>query len=437
MTLTNRILLGMILGMAVGIVFNLIIVIDPDTQQPVTPWGLWLHTAVINGFFDAIGQIFIKSLKLLVVPLVFVSLVCGSAALGGHSRMGAMAAKTVVLYMLTTALAIALAILVAFLVRPGDGVDLALAVGFTAIEAPGLKETFINIFPENPIQAMADGNMLQVIVFSLLLGIAISRSESGAAQNLQAFFNDLNTVVIKMVLLLMHIAPYGVFCLLVKLFSSLGWDAIIDLTKYFLTVLVVLFLHGLGVYGILLKLLSGLNPIIFFRKMWSVMVFAFSTASSNATLPITLRTVENDLGVDNKVASFSVPLGATINMDGTAIMQGVATVFIAQAYNIDIGLSGYLLVILTATLASIGTAGVPGVGLVTLAMVLQQVGLPLEGIALIVGVDRLLDMVRTAVNVTGDAMVSTVVAKSEGLLHRECYENLEKTLTESAPRHDG
>lgn len=430
MTLTNRILLGMILGVITGILFNLIIAIDPETGLPTTAWGNWINTVLINGFLDAIGQIFIKSLTLLVVPLVFVSLVCGSAALGGHSRMGAMAFKTVSLYLLTTAMAIALAILVAALIRPGDGVGLSTEASFTAIEPPGLKETFVNIFPSNPIQAMAEGNMLQVIVFSLLLGIAISRSESTVSQNLQTFFNDLNTVVIKMVLLLMYIAPFGVFCLLVKLFSSLGIDALADLALYFFTVLLVLLLHGIGVYGALLKMLSGLNPLMFFRKMWSVMVFGFSTASSNATLPVTLRTVEHDLGVDNKVASFSVPLGATINMDGTAIMQGVATVFIAQVYNIDIGLTGYLMVILTATLASIGTAGVPGVGLVTLAMVLNQVGLPLEGIALIIGVDRLLDMTRTAVNITGDAMVSVVVAKSENLLSRETYESPTKTLVD-------
>lgn len=430
MTLTNRILLGMILGVIAGILLNLIITVDPDTGQPATTWGAWINTVLVNGFMDAVGQIFIKSLTLLVVPLVFVSLVCGSAALGGHSRMGTMALKTVSLYLLTTALAIALAILVASLIRPGDGVDLVATATFNAIEAPSLKETLVNIIPSNPIQAMAEGNMLQVIVFSLLLGIALSRTESPISQNLQTFFNDLNTVVIKMVLLLMYIAPYGVFCLLVKLFSSLGINALADLALYFFTVLLVLLLHGLGVYGALLKVLSGLNPVMFFRKMWSVMVFGFSTASSNATLPVTLRTVEHDLGVDNKVASFSVPLGATINMDGTAIMQGVATVFIAQVYNIDIGLTGYLMVILTATLASIGTAGVPGVGLVTLAMVLNQVGLPLEGIALIIGVDRLLDMTRTAVNITGDAMVSVVVAKSENLLSRETYESPTKTLVD-------
>ena len=422
MTLTNRILLGMILGIVVGVAFNLLLGVDETHPQPSSAIGQWLQAYLVDGLFDAIGQIFIKSLKLLVVPLVFVSLVCGSAALGGHSRMGAMAFKTVGLYLVTTALAITIALTVGTLVNPGEGVELSAAASVDLSTVPSIKDTFINIFPSNPVQAMAEGNMLQVIVFSLLLGVAISRSDSATAKNMEAFFNDLNTLMIKMVLLLMHIAPYGVFCLLVKLFSSLGLGVILDLAEYFFTVLFVLFLHGLVSYGVLLKSLSGLNPVIFFRKMWSVMVFGFSTASSSATLPVTMRTVEYDLGVDNRIASFSIPLGATINMDGTAIMQGVATVFIAQAYGIDIGLGGYLMVILTATLASIGTAGVPGVGLVTLAMVLQQVGLPVEGIALIVGVDRLLDMIRTAVNITGDAMVSTVVAKSEGMLDRERFD---------------
>jgi Na+/H+-dicarboxylate symporter len=301
---------------------------------------------------------------------------------------------------------------------------MAVAATYVAPEAPSIKETLVKIFPSNPIQAMADGNMLQVIVFSILFGVAISRTTGATGKTMADFFNHLNSVVISMVMLLMQLAPYGVFCLLVKLFSSMGVSAILDLAKYFFTVLFVLLLHGMGVYGFLLKVFSGLSPIIFYKKMWKVMVFGFSTASSNATLPITLRTVEHDLGVDNKVASFSIPLGATINMDGTAIMQGVATVFIAQAFNIEIGLMGYLMVILTATLASIGTAGVPGVGLVTLAMVLQSVGLPVEGIALIIGVDRFLDMVRTAVNITGDAAVSVIVGQSENMLDRARYENM-------------
>ena len=424
MNLTKRILLAMVLGISIGVLINLV---APSKEH-------FLHTWFAQGLFDAVGQVFIASLTLLVVPLVFVSLVCGSAALGGHSRMGPMAIKTLGLYLTTTAVAITLALAIGQLVGPGHGIDMPGEVeAFSVQEKPSLKETLVGIFPSNPIAAMAEGNMLQIIVFALLLGVAISRSEARTSQYLQAFFGHLNTAILKLVMMLMHLAPYGVFCLLAKLFADLGWGAIGDLALYFCTLLFVLLLHGLGVYSLLLKTLTGLSPKIFLRKMWSVMVFGFSTASSNATLPITLRTVEKDLGVDNRVASFTIPLGATINMDGTAIMQGVATAFIAQVYGIDIGIAGYLMVVLTATLASVGTAGVPGVGMITLAMVLTQAGLPVEGVALIIGVDRLLDMVRTAVNITGDAMVSTVVANSEGLLDRDRFQ---QALTEddTAPR---
>jgi Na+/H+-dicarboxylate symporter len=424
MTLTNKILLGMVLGVLVGIALNLALGLDETHAAATTATGQWIQVFVVNGLLDTIGQIFVASLKLLVVPLVFVSLVCGAASLGGHNRMGALATKTVVLYLFTTAVAIALAMGVATLVQPGAAVDMALASTYAAPPAPSIKETLIDIFPSNPVQAMAEGNMLQVIVFSILFGIAISRTGGEIGSNMRTFFEHLNEVVLKMMMLLMQLAPYGVFCLLAKLFASIGFTAIIDLAKYFFTVLFVLLLHGFVVYGTMLKALTGLNPIIFFKKMWKVAVFAFSTASSNATLPVTMRTVEHDLGVDNKISSFSVPLGATINMDGTAIMQGVATIFIAQVYNIDIGAAGYLMVILTATLASIGTAGVPSVGLIMLAMVLQSVGLPVEGIALIIGVDRLLDMVRTAVNVTGDAVVSVIVGNSEKMLDKTRYEDM-------------
>ncbi len=416
MTLTHRILLAMVLGIGIGIVFNLAL----SLPLRGTAAAHWLDLLLIDGLLDIVGQIFVRSLQLLVIPLVFVSLVCGSAALGNHARMGNLALKTVAMYLLTTALAITLALSAALLVKPGSSIELDTELTYEAAEAPPLKDTIIGIFPRNPVEAMAEGNMLQVIVFALLFGIALSRS-GDTTRSILDFFNGLNAVVMKMVLLLMQLAPFGVFCLLVKLFASIGFEGMRALATYFFTVLAVLLLHGLGVYSLLLKLLTRLNPVIFLRKLGPVMAFGFSTASSNATIPITLRTVEHELGTDNKVASFSVPLGATINMDGTAIMQGVATVFIAQAYGLDIGLTGYLLVVLTATLASVGTAGVPGVGLITLAMVLQQVGLPVEGIALIIGIDRLLDMVRTAVNVTGDAMVTTVVANSENLLDREQF----------------
>ncbi|UTF58804.1 dicarboxylate/amino acid:cation symporter [Gilvimarinus sp. DA14] len=410
MSLTKRILLAMVLGIALGLVLNLF-------HAP----GGWLDRYIVEGLFDIVGTVFVNSLKLLVVPLVFVSLVCGTASLGAQSRMGPMAAKTVGLYVLTTAVAITLAIAVASLVGPGKGLGLTSSGAADADFSLSLKDTIINIFPSNPVQAMADGVMLQVIVFAVLFGIAISRSgEKG--KPIASFFNNLNEVVMQMILMLVQLAPYGVFCLLAKLFASMGFEVFEDLLFYFFTVIGVLLLQCFLVYPTLLKTLAGLNPLVFFRKMYPVQVFAFSTASSNATLPYTLSTVEKKLGVDNKVASFTLPLGATINMDGTSIMQGVATVFIAQAYGVDVGITGYLMVVLTATLASIGTAGVPGVGMVTLTMVLQQAGLPIEeGIALIIGVDRLLDMLRTSVNVTGDATVTAVVAKSEGLLEPATY----------------
>jgi len=424
MSLTKRILIAMAAGLGVGILLN---VVMQQGLLDATVTG-WLDEFIVLGVFDAVGRIFVASLKLLVVPLVFVSLVCGASSLGGNSRMGAMAAKTLALYVMTTAIAISIALLLGNLVRPGDGIGLGEASSFAAKSAPSLKDVIVNIFPSNPIQAMAEGNMLQVIVFSLLMGIAIAQS-GDSGHRVKAWFEDMNDIVMKMVGILMELAPYGVFCLLAKLFAGLGAGAILDLSMYFSTVVLALLLHCFGVYGLILKTLTRIDPLAFFRHLRPLMMFAFSTSSSNATLPITLRTAEDKLGVDNRVASFTVPLGATINMDGTAIMQGVATAFIAQAYQVDIGLSGYLMVVLTATLASVGTAGVPGVGLITLAMVLQQVNLPVEGIALIIGVDRLLDMMRTAVNVSGDSMVTLTVAKSEGLWD-------EATFNETPPQAD-
>ena len=267
---------------------------------------------------------------------------------------------------------------------------------------------------------MANGNMLQVIVFALLFGVAMALSGK-AGKRVATVFEDLNTVILKLVTLLMNIAPYGVFFLMAKLFTTIDFKLIKSLALYFGIVMLALFIHGLVNYSILLKVLTGLNPITFLKKMKNACLFAFSTSSSSATMPITLETATKKLGAQNSVASFTVPLGATINMDGTAIMQGVATVFIAQVFSVDLTISDYLMVILTATLASVGTAGVPGVGLIMLAMVLNQVGLPVEGIAIIIGVDRLLDMTRTAVNVTGDCMVTCVVAKSEGQFDEKVF----------------
>ncbi len=417
-SLTARIVIGMVAGLALGVSLNMLRTHGLDPQGWV---GRALQSFLIDGLFYVVGAVFMASLKLLVVPLVFVSLVCGAASLDDLSRLGRIGGKTLALYLGTTAIAISVALSAAALVRPGDGLDLPTDLEFAPRVAPGWTETLVNIFPSNPIQAMAEGNMLQIIVFALLFGFAMSLS-GDPGRRLLAVFEDLNKVVLRLVTVLMEIAPYGVFCLLARIFADQGLGAIAQLASYFSVVLAVLLFHGLVVYPVLLKIFSGLNPRVFLRKMRAPISFAFSTASSNATLPVTLETAEDRLGVDNRVASFTIPLGATINMDGTAIMQGVATVFIAQAYGLDLGPVQYLGVVLTATLASVGTAGVPGVGLIMLALVLRQANLPVEGIALIIGVDRLLDMVRTAVNITGDAAVTCIVAQSEGQLDAEAFQ---------------
>lgn len=408
MTLTNRILLAMVAGIATGSLLNFLL------HAPGVGEGFKaaIDVYLVNGVFDVLGRIFVASLKLLVVPLVLVSLICGASSLGDSARMGPIAIKTLALYLMTTAIAISLALFFAVLVSPGSGVEMVGISSFEPREAPALTDVLVDIFPSNPVQAMAEGKMLQIIVFALLFGYAISHAgEPG--RRLASFFRDLDAVIMKMVEILMSLAPYGVYALLSKLFANLGISAILDLAAYVFTVIGVLLLHALGVYSLLLKSLARVSPAMMLRKMRPIWAFAFSTASSGATLPITLRTVEKRMGVHNSVAGFTVPLGATINMDGTAIMQGVATVFIAQVYGVDLSMGDFITVILTATLASIGTAAVPGVGLITLALVLEQAGLPVEGIALIIGVDRLLDMVRTAVNVTGDATVAVLVGKSE------------------------
>jgi Na+/H+-dicarboxylate symporter len=407
-SLTARIVIGMVAGLAVGLVLNAI------------GASGFIADFVVGGVFHVVGAIFLASLKLLVVPLVFVSLVCGTAALEDVTKLGRIGGKTLGLYLTTTAVAISLAVTAALVLQPGAGFQLSSDTVFTAQPAPSLVDTLIGLFPSNPVQAMADGNMLQIIVFSGLFGLALTMA-GAPGERVLSLFRDLNEVVMRLVMVLMEFAPYGVFCLIAKVFALQGLGAIGPLALYFSVVLAVLLLHAALTYSVLLRGLAGLSPLRFFQKMRAPLALAFSTASSNATLPVTLETVEHRLGVKNSIASFTVPLGATINMDGTAIMQGVATVFIAQAYGIEIGTAGYLMVVVTATLASVGTAGVPGVGLVMLAMVLRQVNLPVEGIGLIIGVDRLLDMVRTAVNITGDAAVSCVVARSEGQFSDEVF----------------
>lgn len=409
-------------GFVVGLLLQLLFDDSGDFQFSIFGMTLSTYDIFVEGIFSTLGQIFIDSLKMLVVPLVFVSLVCGTSALSDPSKLGRLGIKSVGLYIVTTAIAITLAMSMALLVSPGEGLSLSTDTTYQAKEAPSLGDVIINMVPSNPVNSLAQGNMLQIIVFAVLFGVAMAMTGE-AGKRLSAVFEDLNTVVMRLVTIIMNLAPYGVFVLMAKLFATIGAETILGLAKYFFLVFGVLILHGLVTYSVLLKTLSGLSPLMLLRKMRDAAIFAFSTSSSSATLPVTMETARNKLGIGNSVSSFTLPLGATINMDGTAIMQGVATVFIAQVYGVDLSMSDYLMVILTATLASIGTAGVPGVGLVMLAMVLQQVNLPVEGIALIIGVDRLLDMTRTAVNITGDCMVSCVVAKSEGALDEDVFNN--------------
>jgi len=406
--LTYQILIAMIAGIVIGTLLN---------QFPKTSW---LHVYFTSGLFDLIGKVFINILKMLVVPIVFVSLVCGTFSLDDSRRFGKLAAKTIVLYLLTTAIAISLALGIAALLGIGSSENLTTISNYDATQVPSLKDTLLNIVPSNPVAALAEGNMLQIIVFAILFGIAISWSGK-RGEHIKSLFRDLDVVILNLMNMVLKVAPYGVFCLVTTIFALVGFDLIYKLAGYFAVVLLVLAIHLLFTYSLMLQTLGRLSPLQFFKHMLPAMLFAFSTSSSSASIPVVLNTVENKLGVKESVASFVIPLGATINMDGTAIMQGVATVFIANSYNIAIGFTGFLKVILIATLASIGTAGVPGVGLITLTMVLLQVGIPIDGISLIYGVDRILDMSRTAVNVAGDSMVASVVAKSEKAINLNTF----------------
>ncbi len=396
---TLKIVIGMILGIAAGLCLQYFSFLSD------------IRTVVSVDIFGVLGQIFIRLMKMLVVPIVFVSLVCGVMNLTNIRSLGSIGIKAIALYLFTTAVAISLAICFATAFNVGHGLNVQPATDFVMKKAPAVKTVLLDLFPVNPMNALAEGNMLQIIIFALLLGAAMVMVKD-KSKKLADVFESANEVLMKLIMVIMELAPYGVFFLLASLFTRMQLADVLELVSYFATVIVVLIVQFAVVYSFILWALTRKNPIWFIRGIYPAMIFAFSVSSSNVSIPVTLQTVKQRLNVPNPVASFVIPLGATINMDGTAIMQGVATVFIAHAYHVSLGIGSYLTVIGMATLASIGTAGVPGVGLITLAMVLQQVGLPVEGIALIIGVDRLLDMARTAVNVAGDAMVSVIAAKT-------------------------
>ena len=409
--LTRNIIIGLFLGFLVG--------------------SFLYYTDYLPSSFDSFvelyifkmgGEIFMNLLKLLVVPLVFFSLVTGIASLGSSQSLGSLTFKTVGLYLLTTAIAVSLALLAGSFFQPGSNynAELALAAPSTLPQGQGIYSTITGIFPSNIIQAMADNQMLAIVFFSILFGLALNKTNH-LTGNFSDSFAKLNTVFLQLIVMVMSFAPIGVFCLIGKFVIADGLDIFQDVLAYVVLLISLLLFHAFFTYSIFLKFVGGLSPITFFKKIKNVALFAFSTSSSAATIPVTLKTVHQDLGVNQNVASFVVPVGATINMDGTAIMQGLATVFIAQMSGIDLTLFQYAQVVLLAVATSIGTAAVPSAGTITLIIILQQFNLPLEAIGIILAVDRVLDMIRTSVNVTGDAAIACIVAKSENQLDESIF----------------
>lgn len=387
------------------------------------PEGYFRDTILINGIFYVLGNGFIRLMQMLVVPLVFCSLVCGAMAIGDTKTLGTVGVKTIIFYLITTALAVCLALSVASLINPGLGMHETVSDTSATVETTTINfaDTLLNIIPKNIFNSLANGDMLPVIVFALFTGILLA-SMGNRVSTVANFFSQFNDIMMEMTTAVMKVAPVGVFCLIAKTFAGIGFDAFVPMLKYMGSVILALALQCFVVYQVLLFLFTRLNPFRFIRKFFPVMTFAFSTSTSNATIPLSIDTLFKKIGVSKRISSFTIPLGATINMDGTSIMQGVAVIFIAQAYGIDLTPSALATVVATATVASIGTAGVPSVGLVTLSMVLTSVGLPTEGIALIMGIDRILDMLRTAVNITGDAVCTTIIARQQGAFKKQVFD---------------
>ena len=412
MGLSTKIFIALIVGALLGVGIHYFM-----------PKGYIRDTIIIEGVFYVVGQGFIRLMQMLVVPLVFCSLVCGSMAIGDTKTLGKVGVKTVLFYLFTTAMAVAVAIGTAYVINPGIGLDMEAvqkAEMSTTATQTSMVDTILNIIPKNPISSMASGDMLPIIVFALFVGIMLAKLGSRAT-TVANFFSEFNDVMMEMTMAIMKVAPIGVFCLIARTFANLGFSAFLPMLKYMGSVTTALVIQCFVIYQILLFVFTRLNPMKFIKKYAPVMGFAFSTATSNATIPMSIDTLHKKMGVSKQISSFTIPLGATVNMDGTSIMQGVAVVFIAQVYGINLSPADLATVVVTATLASIGTAGVPSVGLVTLSMVLASVGLPVEGIALIMGIDRILDMMRTAVNITGDAVCTTIIAHQEKMLKRDVF----------------
>ncbi len=408
LSLPTWIAIGMAVGIAVGVIFG-------ESAAAIRP----------------IGDLFLRLIRMVVVPLIFSSLLVGTAMLGDPKKLGRIGGKTMAYYLCTTAIAITIGLVIANVVEPGKGIDEATqqrlladagaqsggAIDRLSEQAPSVTDTLLQVVPTNPAAAMADGVFLQIIFFALLFGVALTLiPKKEHSEQVLVFFDGVNEAMIQIMHIVMKLAPIGVMALIASAIGQFGVDILRVLLAYALCVAAGLFLHVMLVYATAVRLFAGMSLRRFFRGIRPAQLIGFSTSSSSATLPVTMHHTTHDLGVSEQISAFVLPLGATINLDGTALYQGVATVFIAQVYGLELGLGGQLTIVLMATLASIGAAGVPGAGIITLALVLEQLGLPLEGIALILGVDRILDMLRTATNITGDASAAVIVASSEGQL---------------------
>ncbi len=407
--LTRNVLIGMFAGVIIASLFYY--------SQEFTSQQIFLF--VEKYVFNLGGQIFKNLLLLIVVPLVFFSLVSGISSLSNMVKLGSIATKTIGLYLLTTASAVIIAIFFGWVFNI-SGYEGEVSAYIPPSGDSSLYGTVIKIFPNNIFGAFVENNMLGIVFISILFGIALNLTDE-LTNNLSKNFERLNIVFLKIVLIIMGFAPVGVFCLMGSYVMDHGLDIFGDLIQYVLILIFVLFFHLIFTYSIILKLFANLNPVIFYKKMRNVALFAFSTSSSAATIPVTLKTVSDDLGVKKDVSSFVIPVGATINMDGTAIMQGLATMFIASTAGVDLSMVEYVQIVMLAMVASIGAAAVPSAGTITLALILSSLGLPLDAIGLILAVDRILDMIRTSVNVCGDAAVSCIVAVSEDELDYQIY----------------
>ncbi len=406
MSFTKKIIVSMILGIIFGVLINMI-----DVSQSST------HSIIINGL-DLVSHLFLSALKLIIIPLIFFSIVCGIVSLSEDVSISRLGIKTISLYLVTTIIAISLGLLFASLIsyEPVLVTDLNSEINVKDIQSEN------NFFPSNIFKSMVDGNIIHLLIFSILIGISASRIKEKIKTFIK-YVHEFNEVINELVKIIISFTPLAVFCILSKTFATQGLDTLMPLMGYFLTVVAALILHFFITFSLLLKIFTSLDPLIFYRNIKDVLVFTFSTSSSSASIPFTLKTANEKCGVDTSISTFSIPLGATINMDGTAIMQGCATFFLASLYGIDLGINEILIIVITATIASIGTAGIPSAGIIMLTVIFTQIGIPLEGITLLLGVDRLLDMMRTSVNVSGDLCISCIVASSEDKLDHNTFKS--------------